>query len=473
MKKNIRLMTVLAGALCALAGGVHAQTTGPAGGSDPVNNYQPSVAMTQFVTDQGIFPCTDCGGPAAHTIGALRTLAGGFAPGGYLTANGQLQSIAQNTSLFSIAGTTFGGDGQTTFALPDLGGRAIVGAGQGPGLSSWVAGQQDGQAQTVLSAAELASHTHGLPGGDVTGATGGTGAFSNFQPSLGMTYMIAAEGPFPSPSTASGVPFLGQISPYLGNFTPGGWLEANGQELLISEYDALFSLIGTTYGGDGQDTFALPDLSGRVAVGTGNGFDVGESGGQEEVLLSLSQLPNHAHELPGGGFTDPTGGGQPFDNMQPYLALNYLIALQGVFPCQTASPTCSAFDEEPILGEVVLYAGPSNFIPRGWALAQGQLLSIAQNQALFALLGTQYGGNGQTTFALPDLRGRTVIGTNGEFPFGSVVGEQFTTLALNQMPEHVHSLPDALIPEPGTWTLMIAGFGLTGAALRRRRTLAV
>jgi microcystin-dependent protein len=87
------------------------------------------------------------------------------------------------------------------------------------------------------------------------------------------------------------------------------------------------------------------------------------------------------------------------DNMQPFLAVNYVIALQGIYPSRDAA--------EPFIGEIMLFAG--NFAPRGWALCNGQLLPISQNTALFSILGTTYGGDGQTTFALPDLRGRAPI----------------------------------------------------------------
>jgi microcystin-dependent protein len=87
------------------------------------------------------------------------------------------------------------------------------------------------------------------------------------------------------------------------------------------------------------------------------------------------------------------------DNMQPFLALNYVIALQGIFPSRNAA--------DPFIGEIMLFAG--NFAPRGWALCDGSLLSISQNTALFSLLGTMYGGDGRTTFGLPDLRGRVPL----------------------------------------------------------------
>lgn len=460
------LVSALAGAAFISAGSAAAQTTGPAGGGQAYNNYQPAVAVTQILTNQGVFPCRDCpGAVATNTIGGMRMFAGNFGIAGYPTANGQLQAISQNTALFSILGTQYGGDGKVTFALPDLGGRAIVGAGQGPGLSDWVVGQQGGEALTLLTTANLPAHAHGLPGGGLTGVAGGNQPFSNLMPSLAMTYMIADDG---APFAAGGVtPILGQIQAFAGNFAPSGWLEANGAELLITEHESLFNLIGTTYGGDGQETFRLPDLQGRVAVGAGGGYQLGEMGGQEQTFLALSQLPDHVHDLPGGGLTDPAGGAQPFSNLQPYLGLNYLINLQGVFPCREAGPGCDLPQDVPFLGEIMLYAG--GLIPNGWALANGQLLPISQNQALFSLLGTNFGGDGRTTFALPDFRGRTTIGANDDFPVGTVVGQAFVTLTEDQMPTHVHDLDTGAVPEPGTWALMIAGFGLVGAALRRRR----
>lgn len=170
-------------------------------------------------------------------------------------------------------------------------------------------------------------------------------------------------------------PFIGEIRLFAGNFAPSGWLFCQGQLLPISEYDALFNLIGTTYGGDGQTTFALPDLRSRVPVHQGTGLTgsvpLGEQGGVETVTLTTTQIPAHSHVLngstatatttsPGGavpgtlpGVTTfgygadappttlapqslvPVGGSQPHDNLQPYLAVNFIISLFGVFPSQT------------------------------------------------------------------------------------------------------------------------------------------
>jgi microcystin-dependent protein len=160
--------------------------------------------------------------------------------------------------------------------------------------------------------------------------------------------------------------YIGEIRLFAGNFAPNGWLFCEGQLLPISEYDSLFNLIGTTYGGDGQDTFGLPDLRGRLPMHQGNGFILGETGGVEEVTLTSSQIPSHGHplraaatlgdqvspanRLPANSFNvtayinsppdgnmnaaaiAPTGGSQPHSNMQPYLCLNFIISLFGVFP---------------------------------------------------------------------------------------------------------------------------------------------
>jgi microcystin-dependent protein len=165
-------------------------------------------------------------------------------------------------------------------------------------------------------------------------------------------------------------PYIGEIRMFGGNFAPAGWAFCDGQSLPISENEALFQLIGTTYGGDGQSTFALPDLRGRVPLHQTNGPNsVGQSGGVEEVTLTTQQIPVHTHPLVGaktpGNQTDPAGnlvadslsvsvyindgvdanmapqaisvvgGSQPHENRQSYLAINFILSLFGIFPTQT------------------------------------------------------------------------------------------------------------------------------------------
>ena len=164
-------------------------------------------------------------------------------------------------------------------------------------------------------------------------------------------------------------PYVGEIRMFAGNFPPNGWMFCEGQLLPISENETLFNLIGTTYGGDGQSTFALPDLRGRVPIHQGNGFILAETGGAEEVTLTVNQIPAHSHPLlvvagianspnPEGGVmgessvvsmyqsaaanaamaaqsVGPVGGSQPHTNFQPYLCVNFIISLFGIFPSPT------------------------------------------------------------------------------------------------------------------------------------------
>lgn len=163
-------------------------------------------------------------------------------------------------------------------------------------------------------------------------------------------------------------PYVGEVRMFAGNFAPAGWMFCEGQLLPISENETLFQLIGTTYGGDGESTFALPDLRGRIPLHQGNGFILAETGGAEEITLTVNQIPAHSHPelatslaatqnapgssvfgqtlvdsyLPGvPGVTllpqsiGSTGGSQPHTNFQPYLCINFIISLFGIFPSPT------------------------------------------------------------------------------------------------------------------------------------------
>jgi microcystin-dependent protein len=167
-------------------------------------------------------------------------------------------------------------------------------------------------------------------------------------------------------------PYVGEIRIFAGNFAPAGWEFCDGQALAISENEVLFQLIGTTYGGDGQQTFNLPNLQGRLPVHVGSGFTLGQAAGTEQVTLTVQQIPGHVHPLiastaagtaasplggllaasgssnvyragpaPGGAAVlspqtvGPAGGSQPHSNMQPYLCVSFIISLFGIFPSQT------------------------------------------------------------------------------------------------------------------------------------------
>ena len=172
-------------------------------------------------------------------------------------------------------------------------------------------------------------------------------------------------------------PYVGEIRMFAGNFAPAGWMFCDGQLLPISENETLFQLIGTTYGGDGQSTFALPNLQSRIPLHMGSfggqSFILAESGGSESVTLTTQQIPIHTHPLlcaasggipnsnPKSGFwaatdqmqystaagsavmgggqnpliSDPAGSSQPHENLMPYLCINFIISLFGIFPSPT------------------------------------------------------------------------------------------------------------------------------------------
>ena len=168
-------------------------------------------------------------------------------------------------------------------------------------------------------------------------------------------------------------PYVGEIRMFAGNFAPAGWMFCDGALLPISENETLFQLIGTTYGGDGQETFSLPDLQSRIPLHKGTGpdgtsYQLAEAAGTESVTLTVQQIPIHTHALLGStqtataqtpvgnvtaksgsniynntnpidnptpmapGSAAPVGGSQPHDNMQPFLCINYIISLFGIFP---------------------------------------------------------------------------------------------------------------------------------------------
>ena len=164
-------------------------------------------------------------------------------------------------------------------------------------------------------------------------------------------------------------PYVGEVRMFGGNFAPAGWMFCEGQIMPISEYETLFQLIGTSYGGDGQSTFGLPDLRGRLPIHQGNGFILAQTAGVEEITLTVNQIPAHAHSFVGtsstasatspanGVVASPSnidlyrpatipgavmaanafanqGGSQPHTNFQPYLCVSFIISLFGIFPSQ-------------------------------------------------------------------------------------------------------------------------------------------
>ena len=361
--------------------------------------------------------------------------AGTTAPNGWFFCDGQVLLLAPNQALFSLLGNSYGGDGITNFALPDLRGRAAVGA-DGGALS---VGEQLGPQSNAMSLSQVPQHSAALAKGGSTGVVGGSQPL-DLLPSLALNYVICVNGSVPLQGSGGqgSVPFAGEIVLFAGNFAPDGWAFCDGQTLQISQNSGLFSVLGATYGGDGTETFALPDLRSRNPLGTGQGTGLSNVAlGQElgTAALSVAQLPVHSYPLPPTGAltTGSVGGGQPFTNIQPALGLNYIVTNLG------------ANDTEPIVGDIRLFAG--SFAPDGWSLCDGQSLSSAQFPALSTLLGTTYGSAGATAFVLPDLRGRAAveagqgIGLSGHSLGDSFGQEQSIQLTIDQLPPVSLPLP--------------------------------
>jgi microcystin-dependent protein len=190
--------------------------------------------------------------------------------------------------------------------------------------------------------------------------------------SLSMNWLIAT-------GSSSFAPMPGMMAMFGGIWAPDGWLICDGSIVPISQHVALFEAIGAAYGGDGRSVFALPNLAGAAPVGAGQG-------------------PN----LP------PVALGQAVGGIVPGLGVNYLIATEGASPPDGGSGGFP--DTGQFLGQVIAYGGAQP--PPGWGPCDGSSIPIADNQPLFQVIGTTYGGDGEWTFAVPDLRGRMVMGSS-------------------------------------------------------------
>ncbi|MCO5177221.1 MAG: tail fiber protein [Thermomicrobiales bacterium] len=272
------------------------------------------------------------------------------------------------------------------------------------------------------------------------------------------------------------MPYPGEIRLFAGNVAPAGWVFCHGQVANIRALPKLFSAVGARYGGDGRHTFALPDLRGRVPLHRSDTIAVSASGGAEAVTLAGAQIPQHGHGLPvpdsaassnvagralrvsanvGAhqtvklGKMTSTGLGSAHDNLQPYLALNYMIAAD--------EP-----DAGPVVGEVRILAGSG--VPDGWAKCDGQALNIAKFGDLYSVIGTTYGGDGRTQFALPDLRGRVAMQA-GRGPglstrkLGEAGGDATIALREDQLPQHDHGAELSVAVAEGERVLLAASGG--------------
>jgi microcystin-dependent protein len=423
---------------------VIAQNTGNTGGGQTFDNRQPTLAVNYMICMSGLFPENNGTGLGEvyltqPFLGEIFPVASGVIPEGFEACNGQVLTISQDMPMFSLLGTLYGGNGTTTFQLPDLQGQTLIGAGQGSGLPDYVLGGDYGIEQETLATTNLPAHTHTTADGN-TGSTGSGASFNNLQPSVAISFCICTNG---------------QIMMFAGDFAPDGWVLCNGSLYTIASQPVLYSFLGTNYGGDGKTNFAVPDLRGRAPLGYGQGsglsaYTLGESSGASSQTLSISQMPSHTHSLPAGETSGSTGGNSSFDTRQPTLAMGWYICTSGFIPSSGSGA------EFPMLGELRLLASTMS-VPSGFVQANGATESPSEETSLFSLLGTDYGGNGTTTFNLPDLRSRLAVhegqGTGtSSYSLGTTAGAESTILSISQMPSHSHELPGiiAVASPPGT-----------------------
>ena len=349
-------------------------------------------------------------------LGEIRAFAFPYEIIGWRMCNGQMLSIEKASLLYGLIGTTFGGNGLSEFALPDIRGRMLLGQGQNPDTSfpNYAIGYMRGSEATVLGAANLPAHTHALQcssqagtlnqdgkvcspvtailaviqGGslayitteqagntnkpmdtDSISSSGGRDTFNNMSPFITLNYMISTQGAYPSDKEGSEQveSYLGEVRMFAFGLNPVGWLMCDGARLQVSEYQTLFSLIGTIFGGDGKKTFNLPDLRGIVPMHPGSKQNPGQTGGRITNTLGASQMPSHNHVLNSDGDMGSLGAPQtnfwaaintgyyidkqpdstmdpsvvipagsqspaPFSNMPPYMAANFCICVKGLYP---------------------------------------------------------------------------------------------------------------------------------------------
>jgi Microcystin-dependent protein len=329
-------------------------------------------------------------------IGEIRIFGGNFAPKGWLFCNGQELVIRENTVLYGLIGTSYGGDGITHFKLPDLRGRLPV-----HNNAQLPLGKAFGAETVKLDSRDLPAHTHEPMAhstaadstspenhywGNSTGVSnyltavhpnaemhalsiapsGGGQSHDNMMPSLAVSFIIAVEGYSPQ-RTGHGLDeqFVGEIRAFAFNFAPSGWEPCNGQKRVVNQDLQLYTVIKDIYGGDRKQSFNLPNLQGRVPVQAGRGIKLGEQGGESIHKLALNEMPAHTHQIYGSNtvpsstavakmsWANPSspkiyaadsdtkmnheaivsaGGGQPHENQQPSLAVSFCIALTGVNP---------------------------------------------------------------------------------------------------------------------------------------------
>lgn len=299
---------------------------------------QPALAVLHILDTRARSPQLE-GDPVASTAGMIRHFLGRHEPGGsdgrFPNADGRVLQITDFPDLHAAIGTRYGGRRAGTFNIPDLRDTAATGA-------------------------------------DEAGHVGRMGGLTDME----MSWIICVEGGWPNPFGA----FLGMVRLTAAAEPPPGWARCDGRVLPVKDNHALFALIGTTFGGDGETEFALPDLRGRTPVGAGKDIAIGQKTGTRA------------------------------DGMFQTLGLAFWLVSHGGWAGVEDGDYFS--DEEPIAGEIVLTAFAQDCFKGEWVSLDGSVLPAKQHQLLQLLLGADFGGDGKATVGVPDIAGKILVGAH-------------------------------------------------------------
>ncbi|MBL0869172.1 MAG: tail fiber protein [Phycisphaerales bacterium] len=372
----------------------------------------------------------------------------------WMPPDGRTLSSQTHPVLFQQLNATFGSPGAGQFRIPDLRGKSIVGEGGGPGLEITGRGDTLGAEYVTLTEANLPAHTHTL-GQQTSTSSGGGQPFNNRSPNYGLNVVVMNTGAYPTQSglpnptlATPAQPLIGQIQFLCVSAPNAGYLPARGTELNINSNTALYSIIGTLYGvpSSPQTRFIIPEARGRSLAGQSFNTAVpagltpralGSRYGAESITLTPANLPPHRHAMPTNMSTSSVGSAVPIENVGPQTAVTYCIAYTGTYPASGSSMSAST----AYIGEVIAFAG--NYAPDGYFPCDGRSLPIAQYESLFTLIGFFYGGDGETTFAIPDLRSRVPVMATSTKPMSTADGREQVTLGILSMPRHTHEFARA------------------------------
>ena len=393
--------------------------------ANPISMTQPAIALPQSIVTTGNAPSASGSYQDYDTLGIIITTAYDPSSFSYVTqALGQQLNIADATELYQSIGGYFGQPSDTTFNLPDLSGKMALTLT----TSSKFGGVKlSGYNGTIAMGSVQGSYGSpvSLTQSQLPNSFGGSSeTISGTQYAQGVSYIIQVYGSWPS--AEGGIPnqSMGAIFPFVGDVIPKGFMLCSGQTIPLLENQALYALLGNAYGGNPNavtPTMGLPNLVNYIPIGATTGMGIGVTSGSASPSISASSVAS--------------GNAGSVSTLQPSLAINYLINASGV---------ANSFNYyKPTLGEIIMFAGYQNSDDE-WILCNGQLLKIASYQSLYNLIGTTFGGDGITTFAVPDLRGKTVVGSGGSS--GLAIGQSIGQSTFTITPDYI---PDITVPVPG------------------------